>query len=83
MAWKMARKVRRKIPDVSMGVEKKVGRIITFRLSCNVVDKEAAPTRRRSAGPGTPTDSDVALALDNDPEPSLTPSPNHLWLLSL
>ena len=35
MAWKMARKVR-KIPDVSMGVEKKVGRLITFRLSCNV-----------------------------------------------
>ena len=35
MAWKMARKVRRKIPDVSMGVEKKVGRLITFRLSCN------------------------------------------------
>ena len=48
-----------------------------------VVDREAAP---RSIGPGTPTDSDVALALDNDPEPSLTlsltPSSNHLWLLS-
>ena len=36
-----------------------------------VVDREAAPThcQRRSTGPGTPTDFDVALALDNDPEP--------------
>ena len=57
MAWKMARKVRRKIPDVSIGVEKKVGRLITFRLSCKARagadDLFAERTSPRRPRPGT------------------------------
>ena len=50
MAWKVARKVRRKIPDLSMGVEKKVGRLITFRLSCMYSCRAVSGSRSKVDG---------------------------------